>query len=297
MTLAYRRLSLCAALLLAACPNNNNMTTEGPDTSTSEPTTTGSPTSTPTTGEPTTTGTTTATEGTTAGTTEGSTTGPMPATCAELTDENSCGLAPACKWATIVSYTHGTQGCQGSVKDFCIPKSTMGGITTVWRDNEGDIEVLQFGFTPTDLGPEWQVCDCDGPLACLCTGSNLDCPERLDEYCGAITGENGCNNAFAAGNNVCGWFNVRPTGPADSSCGSKGKYNTCLNATNVGSNTCEEIQLNYPDVCLTPTQPVFWHEVDGEIEVTMSCGPVPVGWTQCLADDPNQPEDCKCLCL
>jgi hypothetical protein len=301
MSLTYLRLSVCAALLLAACPPDGSMTTAGPDTTTGDTSTSGSPTSDPTSTtqstDPTTSGSTTTTEGSSGTTTEGSSTGGQPGECSQLMDQNTCNLAPNCKWASVVSYTHGTQGCQGSIKDFCVPKDSDPAITSYWKDNNGDIEVLQFGFNPNDLGPDWKPCDCDGPLACLCTGAMLDCPDRLDDFCGAITGENGCTNAAAAGDLVCSWFRVRPTGPADVNCGDKAQFYTCLNATNVGSDTCENVKLPYPDLCTLPEPPVFWHDVDGEIEITKSCGPVPVGWTQCLADDPNQPEDCKCLCV
>lgn len=302
MNLTYRRLSLCAALLLAACPDNGSMTTAGPDTTTGDASTGGSPTSNPTSTtlstEPTTSGSTTTTEGSSGGSTaEGSSTGAQPGDCSPITDQNTCDLTPNCKWASIVSYTHGTQGCQGSIKDFCVPKDSEPAITSYWKDNNGDIEVLQFGFDPSDLGPDWKPCDCSGPLACLCTGAVLDCPDRLNDFCSAITSENGCTNAAASGDLVCSWFRVRPTGPADSNCGDKAQYYTCLNADNVGADTCDQVKLPYPDLCTLPEDPVYWHDVDGQIEVTQSCGPAPAGWTQCLADDPNQPEDCKCLCL
>lgn len=300
MTLTYRRLSLCT-LLLAACPDNGNMTTAGPDTT--GDTSSGSPTSNPTTtmttpattDEPTT-GTTTG--GSTGGSSgEGSSTGPQPSACSQILDSNTCNLNPNCKWSQVVSYTHGTQGCQGSLTDFCVPKDADPALSPFWKDDNGDIVVLQFGFNPSDLGPEWKPCDCDGPLACLCTGAALDCPERLDEFCSAVTSENACTNNAASGKLVCSWFKVRPTGPADANCGDKAQYYTCLNATDVGSKTCEQVSLPYPDLCTIAQDPVFWHDVGGDIEITKSCGPVPVGWTQCLSDDPNQPEDCKCLCV
>jgi hypothetical protein len=304
MNLAYRRLSLCTALLLAACPDNGNMTSAGPDTTTGDTSTT---TITPTTTTPTTTTmssdpttgdtTTTTTEGSSGGSTaEGSTTGVQPGACSTITDKNTCGLTSNCKWGSVVSYSHGTKGCQGNLKEFCVPKDIDPMISSFWKDNNGDIEVLQFNFLPDDLGPDWKACDCDGPLACLCTGATLDCPDLLDGFCGGITDMDGCNNATASMANVCNWFRVRPTGPADASCGDKPQQYVCLNATGVGTTTCDNIKLPYPQ-CTLPENPVYWHDDGGNVEVTKSCGPEPVGWTKCLADDPNQPEDCKCLCL
>ncbi|WAS92097.1 hypothetical protein [Nannocystis punicea] len=297
MTSPYRLLS-CALLLVLGCGDNgmngfmpstdsNNTTTEPVTTTTTMAT--GEPTTTTTTGTPTTTEDT-------ASTTDDSTTGPPPANCAQYTDENECGSG--CEWAQIVSYTHGTQGCQGDIRGFCVPTETSGGLTSVWRDDNGDIEVMQFPFTPTDLGPEWSVCDCDSPLACLCTSATLDCPERLEEFCGAITSENSCSNAAAAGQFACGWFTVSQEGPLDGACDDPPWEKVCLPGTDLSSNTCDEISLPYVDqgYCMGWTDPVYWREVDGIVEVTTICGPKPTGWTLCVADDPNQPDECKCGC-
>ncbi|MDC0671136.1 hypothetical protein [Nannocystis radixulma] len=295
MSSPYRLLT-CGLLLVLACGDNGNATTAKPDTdstSTSTP-----PVTTTTTGEPTTTGATetpTSTEAATS-TTEGSTTG-EPAQCAIYSNELECGQN-GCEWTQLISYTHGTQGCLGDIRDFCVPKETSGGLTSMWRDDDGDIEVLQFTHIPTDLGPEWSVCDCDGPLACLCTAQPLDCPERMDEFCGTIASENSCTNAATAGNFVCGWFTVSQEGPLDGMCDDPPWQAHCLPGTDLGKKTCEEISLPYVDqgYCQGWTDPVFWRDNDGIIEVTTDCGPKPTGWNLCVADDPTQPEECKCGC-
>jgi hypothetical protein len=297
MILTYRRLSLCAALLLAACPSDNNMTTAGPDTTTGDTSTSGSPTSTPTTSstDPTTSGSTT-TEGSGSTTEQGSSTGVQPGACSQIVDQNTCDLTPNCKWSSVVSYTHGTQGCQGSIQDFCVPKDADPAITSYWKDNEGDIQVLQFGYDPTDLGPDWKPCDCDGPLACLCTSAVLDCPERLGDFCGAITGENGCTNAATGGKLVCSWFGTSAEGPNDKLCDDEPVQKVCLPATNAGADTCDPVTLPYME-CMAYTTPIFWRDNAGTIELTTSCGPEPDGWTKCVDDDPTQPEECKCRFL
>jgi hypothetical protein len=158
--------------------------------------------------------------------------------------------------------------------------------------------VLQFVFTPTDLGPEWQVCDCDGPLACLCTGASLDCPERLADFCAPISGENNCTNAAASGKMVCGWFTTSDEGPLDGMCDDPPWQDRCLAGTDLKTNTCDPISLPYVDqgYCQGWTDPVYWRDRDGVIEVTTVCGPKPAGWTLCVADDPSQPDECKCGC-
>jgi len=168
----------------------------------------------------------------------------------------------------------------------------------VWRDTDGAIEVLQFAFTPTDLGPDWNVCDCDGPLACLCTAATLDCPERLGEFCGVISGESSCSNAVAAGELACGWFTVSQEGPLDNMCDDPPWTQRCLPGTELGADTCDPISLPYVDqgYCQGWTDPVYWRDNDGIIEVTSDCGPKPTGWNLCVADDPTQPEECKCGC-
>ncbi|PCC72762.1 hypothetical protein SAMN02745121_01879 [Nannocystis exedens] len=298
MTSPYRLLS-CVLLLVVACGDDGGSNfTLGTDTNTtSAPVTT---TTTMTTGEPTsttTTGTPTTTDDTASSTTDDTTTGPPPSNCSPYTEESECVLN-GCEWAQIVGYTHGTQGCQGDIRGFCVPKDTAGGLTSVWRDDNGDIEVLQFPFTPTDLGPEWNTCDCDGPLACLCTSAALDCPERMEEFCGAITSENSCSNAAAAGQFACGWFTVSQEGPLDGACDDPPWQDVCLPGTDLNSTSCDEISLPYVEqgYCMGWTDPVYWREVDGVVEVTTICGPKPTGWTLCVADDPDQPDECKCGC-
>ncbi|MCY1055070.1 hypothetical protein [Nannocystis sp. SCPEA4] len=295
MPFAYR-LRSCGLLLVLACNKGGGA---GTDTDATDATATEPPvtTTTTTTGGPTTDGTATTpttTDGTTT-TTESATTG-APVQCSIYTDESACGQN-GCEWAQILSYTHGTQGCLGDIHDFCVPKETSGGLTSVWRDIDGDIEVLQFTHTPTDLGPEWSVCDCDGPLACLCTAQTLDCPERMDEFCGLIGNDTSCTNAASGGNLVCGWFNVSKEGPPDPSCDDSPSEDRCLPGTNLGTNDCPKLALPYPNVCQGEQNPIFWREVDGVVEVINVCGPEPIGWNRCVADDPNQPEDCKCRCL
>lgn len=290
----YRLLS-CAFVLVLACGDNGGATTATPGTDTSTSTT---PQVTETTTDAPTTGTTiapTSTEAMTSGTGT-STTGEPVSGCAQHTNASDCGLG-GCEWTQIVGYTHGTQGCQGDIRDFCVPKDTSGGLTSMWNDENGDIEVVQFPFTPDHLPDTWKVCDCDSPLACLCTAAPLDCPDRLEAFCSTITSENSCKNAAAASELTCAWFNVSPEGPLDASCTGDPHGTICLPAAKIGENTCDPISLDYPGWCDTWTQPVFWRDNDGTIEVTTVCGPEPLGWTLCVADDPDQPEECKCRCL
>ena len=292
MHLAYR-LHLGVLLLAAACGDNG--TTTSTTASGTETTAAAS-----TTVEPTTSTTVEPTTSTTAADSSGgssSTGAPMPV-CSEQKTEADC-INSDCKWTQVVNYTHGTQGCQGNVRDWCIPKNTSGGLTSVWHDNNGDIEVLQFPFDPTDLGPDWQDCTCDGPLACLCTAAPLDCPDRLPEFCGIITNENGCDNALAAGNPACSFFKVYPEGPNDGACAGDPFVAQCMPATNVGANTCTQMPLtpNYPNECGAAQDPIFWRDNNGVIETTKICGPIPTGWTQCTGDDMTQPAECKCACL
>lgn len=293
MSLAYRSLSLCALLLAAGCGDSQGQ----PTTDTPNPTTTETPPDpTTTTTEPTTTTGTTATtapEETSSGST---TTGGPALACGDLKDQFSCISDETCEWAQVLAYTHGTQGCQGSIRDFCINKEQAGGLTVKWRENEGDIEVVRFEFDPSDLGDDWKTCDCDGPLACLCAGAELDCPERLEDFCTTITSENGCKNAAAADKLTCSWFSVSPEGPVDDKCTGDAQGNLCLPATGVSENTCDPIALPYPQ-CASWTDPVYYREVDGVVQVTTRCGPEPIGWTKCVPDDPAQPGECACRCL
>ena len=291
LPLAYRRALTSALLFAAACGDNGNTATSGTETESSGSTSTTTTTSSSsTTDAPTTSGSSGSSSGS-------SSTGPMPAACSTILDETECKLNDACEWAAVVGYTHGTQGCQGNIKNLCAPADSPGGIFVYWRDNNGDIEVVQFPFEPSDLGPEWQACDCNGPLACLCTAVPLDCPDRLSDFCNGITNENGCLNALASGSLVCEWFGVSPEGPQDGQCtGDPVKY-TCLNATKLGTDTCDPISLPYPGFCDSWTDPVYWRDNGGVIELTTRCGPAPVGWNLCVTDDPNQPDECKCRCL
>lgn len=291
MNLTYGRAPLCALLLVVACGDNGNTSSTTADTTeaTSTTTSTSATTTDPTTAEPTTTGGSSSSAG---GSSSG---GPPPPACSTILAEDECKLAD-CDWASVVGYTHGTQGCQGNIKSLCTPKDTAGGIFVYWHDNNGDIEVVQFNTEPTDLGPDWQVCDCDGPLACFCSPAMLDCPDRLGEFCGAITNQNGCVNALASGSLVCEWFSLSPEGPNDTMCTGDPVTQVCLNAAMIGTDTCDPISLPYPQ-CGSWTDPVYWRDNNGVIEVTTRCGPAPVGWTLCVADDPTQPEECKCRCL
>jgi hypothetical protein len=43
--------------------------------------------------------------------------------------------------------------------------------------------------------------------------------------------------------------------------------------------------------------PIFWREVDGVVEIIQTCGPTPVGFTQCEeVDTVEQPDECGCAC-
>jgi len=95
---------------------------------------------------------------------------------------------------------------------------------------------------------------------------------------------------------VCGWFNVSEEGSPDASCDDAPAEDRCLPATALGSDTCDQLDLPYPGVCQGPQDPIFWRDVDGVVELIKVCGPEPSGWTRCVADDPTQPEDCKCRC-
>ncbi len=52
----------------------------------------------------------------------------------------------------------------------------------------------------------------------------------------------------------------------------------------------------YPGICDTLQNPIFWRDNNGTFEHTMACGPEPAGWNKCLPGDMNQPSDCKCAC-
>lgn len=282
--LARLALPLCVALLLPGCKDSDAGETSSniTDGSTSEPLP-GTSTGTPTTGTPTTTG---------------SSTGEPPKdSCTAVTSEAECATKDECQWKGVVQYTHGNQGCLGNVVSFCTARSPTGGPSAWYREFDGDTQVVEFGYRPDDLPAEWIECSCDGPLTCLCPSIAPDCPDRLDEFCGTIGTSANCTEARTHGDLVCDWFSVSPEGPKDDACADSAEENRCLPATNVGGKTCDAPKYTFQP-CTTWPQELFWREVDGIIEVITICGPQPLGWTQCLADDTaDQPDECKCRCL
>ncbi len=274
--------------------------TTGANGTTSTPTTSDGPTApTTTTGEPTTTEAAT-TEATT--TVEATTTGGPPAIrCATITNEIVCKNEETCKWSGVVSYAYGNQGCQGNVTPACVDKTPTGAASAWYLQDEGDLQVFEYGYTP-ELDAEWKQCDCDGPLACLCTSVTEACPERQEEYCGFITTEIGCDNVTFMGANTCDWFKVSPEGPKDDMCTQNPAKFRCLPATDAGKADCTKIPMPpYPLCSQDPMPPalppIFWRETNGIVEIIQACGPVPVGFTQCEAvDTPDQPDECGCAC-
>lgn len=302
---------LLGACLLAplACGDSTSSTTESdPSTTAAASTSSGDPTTAADTSAttepppPTTTDAVTTTGSSETGGTSvdpSTTTGGLPPVlCTSLEDEFLCKNTDGCKWGGVVSYTYGNQGCAGSIKMACIDKTPSGVASAYYHDVDGSPEVIEFGYTP-DLDPEWKECDCDGPLACLCTSVTMECPERMEEFCGAIITEDGCGKNTFMGNLACDWFRVDPEGPNDEMCAQNpGKYR-CLPAENAGADTCTQSKLPAFGVCnpLAEYDPVFWREVDGVVEVTQACGPMPIGFTQCAAEDtPEQPGECGCPC-
>jgi hypothetical protein len=297
-------------LALAACPGDKADTgiSDPGTTSTSSSSGTTSATPTTTVADPTTTtgGSETGTSTTTATTTTGesSTTGAPATNCVEYTDENSCEQDDACNWASVFQFTHGAQGCQGDVVDFCV-SAAVDTPSTWYRGEDGDYQVVQFEYTPDDLPPEWKLCDCDGPLACFCSGNAPECPERYQEFCGATTTELSCTGSAINGEFRCAWFRIDPQGPKDDKCSPQPFKDVCLAADTPAATMCEDEKVNfvdtYPGFCSDQEMdPVYWREVDGDIEVTTHCGPVPPApeWTACSeTDTPDQPDECKCLCL
>ncbi len=303
--------SLAVVGTLAGCPDNTKVTVTDPgttaeattgDTSTT-PTTT--QTSTPPTTGDTTTGdatTTTATAGESSTGEPGSSTGTVETiACTDLVTEETCEADAACKWSGIIGFTYSAQGCQGSIISFCLDDQPTGGASARYRDVDGEPQVVEFGYTPTDLDPEWMPCTCDGPLACLCTSVTEDCPDRQDEFCGVNINEDGCGKAVFKGNPVCAWLLISPEGPADDTCEVKQKNNKCLPAMDADKVTCEKSDLPpYPNCNPgnNPQDPVYWRDNEGTIEIIQVCGPVPIGWTRCDAvDTPEQPDECQCLCI
>ena len=313
------------ALVSTGCPGNGGTTTDDPGTTTAQttgdatttptttPTTTtqtSTQTSTPTTADPTTGGelsTTGMTTGEPSTTESGTSTGGEPAVaCPSLETKETCVADQDCKWSGVVEFTYSAQGCQGGIVDFCIPKKLAGGASAWYREVDGDTEVVEFGYTPADLDETWKQCDCDGPLACLCTSVTEDCPDRQEEFCGVNITELGCKNTTFKGNTVCGWFSVDPQGPNDDMCTQNTKYDQCLPAYDTDKTDCkaEKAPLPpYPDENMVnkcsgvAVNPVYWHEKDGVLEITEACGPKPLGWTHCESvDTPALPDECGCNC-
>lgn len=313
MTSRLRSLSFLAgtALLLTACPDNSQVTASDGNSSSSSagPTTTPDPTTT------TTLPTTTETPGTTTTDTSGSDsvavtdsttdavttddTSSMCVDCIGLGDEITCVNTPECRWSGVVSYTYSAQGCVGSITNFCVAKKPAGLPTAMWRDSGDTQEVVEFTYTPECIGDEWKPCDCDGPLACLCTSVSEACPDRLDEFCAVNITELGCSNAQFQGTPVCHFFKVAPEGPNDDKCEVKQAQNKCLPATDTDKKSCDPVVFDYPNCNGQEKDPVFWRDNEGTLEIIESCGPVPTGFTQCEAiDTPDQPDECGlCTCL
>ena len=305
-------MSLMFVGALAGCPNNTEVTATDADTTAT--TTTGetntTPTTTPTTTIPTTGDTTTGDATTTATTIGESSTGESASStgtvetvaCTDLLTMETCADDKACKWSGIIAFTYSAQGCQGSIVNFCVDKAPAGAASAWYRDVDGEPQVVEFGYTPTDLDPEWKPCDCDGPLACLCTSVTEDCPARQDEFCGVNINDSGCQKAVFKGNPICAWLLISPEGPADNNCEVKQKNSKCVPAMDADKVTCELSDLPpYPNCNPgnNPQKPVYWRDNEGTIEVVQPdpCGPVPIGWTRCDAvDTPEQPDECGCLC-
>ncbi len=314
MTSSYwtRTALLLGASLLTGCPDGGTETTTGVGTTTDGPTTSTTPTTTvpttsdatttdvgTTTGEPTTTGATSTGDDTT-GVTTTNTSGGDAIACTDLDAEELCAAeADTCKWSGVVGFTYGAQGCQGAISNFCIDRKPAGAASAWYREVKGDAEVVEFAYTPTDLDESWKPCDCDGPLACLCTSVTADCPERQDEFCGINITELGCENATFKGNAVCGWFGVDAQGANDDMCTVDLIKQRCLPAVDTDKTGCKDEQGPLPPPCQGDKKnPVYWHEQDGVLEITETCGPKPLGWTHCEAvDTPEQPGECTCNCL
>lgn len=281
-----RSLALGAALLaLPACADKG-----GGETSSTEPMTTGEPPATgtvdPTTGAPTTTGS------------ESSSSGepPEPA-CLALTSESACVQDPACAWTEVAQFRHGVQGCAGNITSLCVQKDKIGEASAWYREVDGAPQVVEFSHDPGALGAEWTECGCEGPLACLCTQVTPDCPERLDEFCGAITSQLACEQVNIKSAPVCAFLRIYPEGPVDADCSDDAFKDRCVPVENAGADTCTPPLYTFGS-CGNFTENIFWREVDGVVEITSACGPTPIGWTACAADvSPEQPGECSCICL
>ncbi len=285
----HRRMTLPSRLLVLpllatlACGDNSSGTEES---STTAPVTTGEPGTTGTTGEPTTGD-------------ASSTTGAPPSPgdqCTALASEAACKADAECEWKGVVEYDFGAQGCQGGITNYCVDKTPAGGATAWYREVAGDTQVVEFGYAPA-LGPEWTECSCDGPLACLCTSVTEDCPDRLVEYCGAVTTAIGCGAVNIKGDPRCAWLSVSPEGPKDLDCADSAQKDLCLPADNAGATTCTPPAYDFGNCAGYPNE-IYWREVAGIIEVTTACGPAPLGFTRCEGvDTPDQPDECRCRCL
>jgi hypothetical protein len=273
----------CLALL-PACGDSKGT---GEESSTTAPLTTTGDTPTTTTGDtPTTTGDASSSTGVPAG-----------PNCVAITDESACAAEPDCLWKGIILYLYGAQGCSGSITNFCVDRTPAGAASAWYRGEGNDIQVVEFGYTPDDLGPEWTQCGCDGPLACLCTSITETCPERLGEFCGGISTSMGCNNANVLGDARCSWLSVSPEGPPDTNCEDDAQVDVCLPADNAADTMCMPPAYTFGN-CAGYNNEIFWREVNGVVEITTACGPQPLGFTKCEGDDtPDQPDECRCRCL
>lgn len=305
----------CLPLLLGAtlfaplaCKDNGSESTTDGEASTTAGATTSATATTPTTTSASTgeTPTTTDASSTTAGstgeaTTATSTGGPPPISCPTITDEFECKNTDNCKWGGVVSYAYGNQGCQGNITPFCVDKAPSGGATAWYSGVGNDVQVLEFGYTP-ELGPEWTQCDCNGPLACLCTSVTEACPERQEDFCGFITTELGCGNVTFMGAKSCNWYLVSPEGAKDDMCAQNpGKYR-CMPSSGPFADKCAMDQAPLPPyfgVCnpAAAVDPVYWREANGIVEIVQDCTP-PTGFTRCdSVDTVDQPDECGCECV
>ena len=285
MNLHARWILALGATLVIACGDKGNGETAGDTTGT----TTGTPGTTTdgTTGTPTTTGAESSSEGSS---------GEPAHSCLVHADAVECALDPLCQWKGVVQFTHSAQGCQGNIDDFCLEKDQAGGASAWYREVGGDPQVVEFSYTPQGLDPEWKPCTCEGPLACLCTSVAEDCPARLDEFCGGISTQMGCDLANIKGNTRCAWLKTSPEGPADGMCADDAEVESCIPAENGGAINC--MPPVYPPPCAGLTEEVYWRDNAGVIEIILACGPVPIGFTLCQAEPtPDQPDECTCRCL
>jgi len=277
-------LALGATLVVACGDNGGKETTDDPTLTTG----TAMTTSGGTTGTPTTTGAESSSEGSS---------GEPAHSCLVHGDEDECMLDPLCIWKGVVQFTHGAQGCQGNIDNFCLEKDQAGGASAWYREVGGDPQVVEFSYTPPDLAPEWMPCTCDGPLACLCTSVTEECPARLDEFCGGINTSMGCQLSNIKGNSRCAWLSISPEGPPDALCADDAAVDGCIPADAGNADTCMPPAYTFLP-CMGYSQEVFWRDNNGVIEVTTTCGPQPIGFTRCEADDtPEQPDECKCRCV